>query len=78
MRKGDSIRVFVELTSHQQYQNSPQLVEDNLLFTLEVGVQQKVNLKLTPGCCFMQKPSNRERYDDSVQPPCCCVWRNGC
>ena len=45
VRKGDSVRVFVELTSHQQYQNSPQLVEDNLLFTLESGVQQKVNLK---------------------------------
>lgn len=45
VRKGDSIRVFVELTSHQQYQDEPQLVEDNLLFQLESGVQQKINLK---------------------------------
>ena len=45
VRKGDSIRVFVELTSRQQYQDDPQLVEDNLLFQLESGVQQKVNLK---------------------------------
>ena len=45
VRKGDSIRVFVELTSHQQYQDDPQLVEDNLLFQLESGVQQKINLK---------------------------------
>lgn len=45
IRKGDSIRVFVELTSKQQGEDGPQLVEDNLIFALESGVQQKVNLK---------------------------------
>ena len=45
IRKGDSIRVFVELTSTQQNQDEPQLVEDNLVFTLESGVQQKLNLR---------------------------------
>lgn len=44
IRKGDSIRVFVELTSHNQYTDVPNLVEDNLVFTLQNGVRQKVNL----------------------------------
>lgn len=44
IRKGDSIRVFIELTSHVQHEDEPQLVEDNLLFQLESGVLQKVNL----------------------------------
>ena len=45
IRKGDSIRVFVELTSASQNMDEPQLVEDELVFTLESGVQQKVNLR---------------------------------
>lgn len=45
IRKGDSIRVFVELTSPLNNQDKPQLVSDNLIFNLESGVQQKVNLK---------------------------------
>ena len=44
IRKGDSIRVFVELTSPVNGRNKPWLVEDNLLFLLESGVTQKVNL----------------------------------
>lgn len=44
IRKGDSIRVFVELTSAVNGRNQPYLVEDNLLFLLESGVTQKVNL----------------------------------
>lgn len=44
IRKGDSIRVFVELTSKTQNKVDPNLVEDNLVFTLESGNQQKVNL----------------------------------
>ena len=44
IRKGDSIRVFVELTSPKQQSNEPQKVEDNLVFTLESGVQQKLAL----------------------------------
>src|SRR5574344_726506 len=44
VRNGDSVRVFVELTSNTQNQEKPKLVEDNLIFTLESGVQQKVNL----------------------------------
>lgn len=45
IRKGDSIRVFVELTSGMRDSDDPQLVEDNLLFNLESGVEQKVNLR---------------------------------
>lgn len=44
IRNKDSIRVFVELTSSLQHADEPQKVEDNLIFTLESGVQQKVNL----------------------------------
>jgi len=44
IRKHDSIRVFVELTSVMQQTDKPQKVEDNLVFSLESGVQQKVNL----------------------------------
>lgn len=45
VRKGDSIRVFVELTSAFNRADEPQLVSDNLAFTLESGVIQKVNLR---------------------------------
>lgn len=44
IRKNDSICVFVELTSPAMRQESPKLVEDNLIFTLESGRQQMVNL----------------------------------
>lgn len=45
VRKGDSIRVFVELTSSVNGSDVPQLIEDNLSFRLESGVEQKVNLR---------------------------------
>ena len=45
VRKGDSLRVFVEITSYESHSVEPQLVEDNLLLTLESGVEQKVNLR---------------------------------
>lgn len=41
---GDSIRVFVEVTARANGQSTPQLFDDNILFTLEGGGQQKVNL----------------------------------
>lgn len=44
VRKGDSIRVFVELTSAETGQLAPKKIDDNLIFTLESGVEQKVNL----------------------------------
>lgn len=45
VRKGDSILVFVEITTRENHALEPQLVEDNLLFTLESGVVQHVNLR---------------------------------
>ena len=45
IRDGDSIRVFVEVTANENMQDTPQLVEDHLLFTLESGVVQRVNLR---------------------------------
>ena len=44
VRKGDSLLVFVEVTTRENHAEDPQLVEDNLLFTLESGVVQRVNL----------------------------------
>ncbi len=45
IRKSDSVRVFVELTSALTGEDIPQLVEDNLVFLLESGVEQKINLR---------------------------------
>lgn len=44
VRNKDSIRVFVELTSPSNHAVSPQQSLDNLVFTLESGVEQKVQL----------------------------------
>lgn len=44
IRNKDSIRVFVELTSPLNYSEGPVKWNDNLLFTLESGVVQKVAL----------------------------------
>lgn len=57
MRKGDSLRVFVELTSVRNNCNTPQLVDDNLLFTLESGVVQKVNLNAWSWDAIMMRNS---------------------
>jgi len=45
IRKGDSIRVFVELTSSATGSDKPELVTDELAFVLESGVEQCVNLR---------------------------------
>lgn len=45
VRNKDSIRVFVEATTTIGQQTDPRLVEDNLVFTLENGTVQKVNLR---------------------------------
>ena len=42
--KKDSIRVFVELTSSATYQDEPKKIEDDIVFVLESGVEQRVNL----------------------------------
>lgn len=44
IRNKDSIHVFVELTAKETHQLDPKKVEDNIIFQLESGVQQKVNL----------------------------------
>ncbi len=45
IRRNDSILVFVELTSAEVSQPEPALIEDDLVFALESGLQQKVNLR---------------------------------
>lgn len=44
LQKGDSLRVFVELTAPEQHRLEPQRVADNLLFKLKNGVEQRVPL----------------------------------
>lgn len=44
VRKGDSIRVFVEVTAATQNSLYPKEIEENLIFTLESGEKQTVNL----------------------------------
>lgn len=44
IRDKDSVRVFVELTAPTNYQQGPQLVSDDLVFNLESGIEQRVNL----------------------------------
>ena len=43
VRNKDSIRVFVEMTSPLNNGTSPQKITDDLIFTLESGVQQRVD-----------------------------------
>ena len=45
VRKGDSLRVFVEFTAPRNEQLTPQMVQDELVFQLESGVQQQVVLR---------------------------------
>ena len=45
IRRKDSILVFVELTAQTAHQQTPKLVEDDLLFYLENGQEQAVNLR---------------------------------
>ena len=45
IRRKDSILVFVELTPFDARQLEPRLVEDDLVFSLESGTIQKVNLQ---------------------------------
>ena len=45
VRKGDSILVFVEVTTRENHAQEPQLLEDNIIFTLQNGQQQRVNLR---------------------------------
>lgn len=44
IRKNDSVRVFVELTAPVNTSDGPQFIEDELVFGLESGVEQRVNL----------------------------------
>lgn len=45
VRSGDSLRVYVEFTAPTTNQDKPQLCQDELVFKLESGVEQKVHLK---------------------------------
>ena len=46
LRKGDSLRVFVEVTTRANGDTLPKQINDNLVFLLENGRQQKINLNV--------------------------------
>ena len=58
VRKGDSIRVFVELTAPVGNEMEARLLTDDLIFTLESGVEQNVVLQ---GCAW-----DAEMWNDKV------------
>lgn len=72
IRKGDSIRVFVELTSGIQNTQAPNKIEDNLIFSLESGVQQKVNLNACSWDAMMLRntiiPAGKDSLLQSEKP----------
>jgi len=55
LRKGDSLRVFVEITTPINNLDSAKLVTDKLLFTLESGIQQQVVLNTYSRDAFLMK-----------------------
>lgn len=70
VRRGDSLRVFVELTAPRNQQAEPQLVEDLLLFTLESGQQQQVVLSAHSWDALIQDSIvvSRDSLIESTQP----------
>lgn len=64
VRKGDSIRVFVELTTPDNGSALYKKVEDNLIFTLESGRQQVVSLNAVSWNA--DKVTNLEINSDSI------------
>lgn len=55
LRKNDSLRVFVELTSNNNNDTLPQIVSDDLVFTLESGIRQQIHLKAWSWDAFLLK-----------------------
>ena len=45
LRRKDSLLVFVEITPADAHQLEPRIIEDDLVFTLESGTVQRVNLR---------------------------------
>lgn len=46
VRSGDSIRIYVEVTAKKNNTDTPQLITDKLIFTLESGKIQKIPLQV--------------------------------
>ena len=45
VHRGDSIRVFVELTPSEIHEEEPQMITEDLVFSLESGVEQRIVLR---------------------------------
>lgn len=61
---GDSLRVFVEITSPANGESLPKIISDNLIFELQSGVEQK--LKLQAWSWDATKISSLHVYNDTT------------
>src|SRR5574344_643982 len=70
IRKGDSIRVFVELTAPKNNADSIKKITDNLIFTLESGVQQQVVLNAYSQDAYVMQQTtfNKDTTINCVKP----------
>ena len=64
LREGDSLRVFVELTSRNNGDTVPKLLEDRLMFQLENGTMQYVTLNAYSWDAILMKDATLKK--DSV------------
>ena len=64
LREGDSLRVFVELTSRNNGDTIPKLLEDRLMFQLENGTMQYVTLNAYSWDAILMKDATLKK--DSV------------
>ena len=55
VRKGDSIRVFAEVTMPENGQDAPVILDDTLIFSLESGAEQSVILSATGQDAYIWK-----------------------
>ena len=67
VRSHDSIRVFVELTAPENYLNEPLIIEDDLVFTLESGVEQRMPLRGCAWDAIIYKDEIRISHDTIIE-----------
>ena len=67
VRSKDSIRVFVELTAPENHLDSPLMIEDDLIFTLESGMEQRIALRGYAWDAVIYKDELRIRHDTLIE-----------
>ncbi len=77
VRKGDSIRVFVELTAPETQQKDPKRIEDLLIFSLENGKEQPVKLSAYSWKAIVYKETLVVEEDMTIDEQQPIVFYNG-